>query len=118
MSRLLTIGCRPDYERERFERRKVLGLCPILLQCQCPGASTSWRVNPVWCEPWLDRYEACSTGASTWSASRTFRNPGPDRDGGPPERAGRPAPAGAAPAPVGAGWQGATVPPPAHRAPS
>jgi hypothetical protein len=27
--------------------RKVNGLCPILLRCQWPGASTSWRVNPV-----------------------------------------------------------------------
>src|SRR5258705_13385289 len=45
MSRLLTIGCGPDYELESYESRKAKGLCPILLQCQCPGASTSRRVN-------------------------------------------------------------------------
>jgi len=31
---------RTDYELERCERRKAKGLCPILLRCQCPSAST------------------------------------------------------------------------------
>src|SRR6267378_469087 len=46
MISLLATGCGPDYERERCECRKAKGLCPILLQCQCPSASTS-GLGPV-----------------------------------------------------------------------
>lgn len=88
--------------------RKVNGLCPILLRCQWPGASTSWRVNPV-LTPAGRRIDLVGLENIPESGPLIVALNHQDALVDPMLLLGR------IPRRFGAGCQGATVPPPAHR---